>query len=80
MKQKRQSPRERIGRIFRRIYELENRLVAQLSKIPSSEEPHFVARNIARVNGKMLKAVKAVKRVELRAKDAARRTPNKKGK
>ena len=75
MKRKRQSPRERIGRIFRRIYELENRLVAQVAKIPISEEPRFVARHIARVNAKMIKAVKAVKRLEARAAAEVRRTP-----
>ncbi len=77
MRKARTSPHERIVRIFQRIYDRENRLIADAREIPVQEEPAFVARNIARINAKMAKAVRAFKRVEAQARQEARRIQRK---
>lgn len=75
MRRRRPSPRERIGRVFQRVYKLENRLIAKLHKMPVEEWPAFEARGIAKVNAIMKKAVLACTRVMAPAKQKARRTP-----
>jgi len=73
-----QTPHRRVLRIFKRIYSLERQLTAQLPKIPLSEQPVAVAKNAARVNAKLRRAVLAFMRLEARAKKAARRAAKRK--
>jgi hypothetical protein len=74
MKRPRPSPRKRIGRIFERVYKLENRLIAKHHRIPAEERPAFQATGIAKVNAIMKKAVLACTRVMASTKPKARRT------
>jgi len=67
----------RVLRIFKKIFRLERQLTAQVTKIPWSEQPAAVAKNAARVNAKLRKAVRAFMRLEARAKKAARRARRK---
>ena len=68
----------RVLRIFKKIFRLERQLTAQLTKISSSEQPAAVARNAARVNAKLRRAVRAFMWLEARAKKAARRAARRK--
>ncbi len=68
----------RVLRIFKKIFRLERQLTAQVPKIPASEQPIAVAKNAARVNAKLRRAVRAFMRLEARARKEARRAARRK--
>ena len=63
MSRHRANPRERIGRVWQRVYERETRRIAEQHRLPAGEQAAFQAQSVAKINAIMQKAVRACERV-----------------